>query len=377
MNISSKDGILGLAIADAMGVPVEFINREALRFKPVTDMTGHGTYNQPAGSFSDDTSLLLATMDGIIRNGGIINDEAYYNIADNFASYLSLGSFTPRQQKFDVGNTTAAAIHSYMSGTKPWLAGGNTKYNKGNGALMRILPLAYYAEQNNLSDEETLEYVSKIASITHRLPHCVLGSYIYVNFARRLLQGYSKEKAYEDIPSHDYSSFDQETLDEYSRILKGKIYEAQEDDISSKGVTVDTLEAALWSFMRNDSYETSVLQAINLGDDTDTVGCVTGGLAGIYYGLKSINPKWLNKLLRKDYIEDLCDLYDKTIKTRTVPEGQGRLLSETLITHDNNHKLRLVKDVLLEKYLQEQQYRKPSNLSNKTFRKSTHELDEK
>lgn len=376
MNIKSRDGILGLALADAMGVPVEFINRQALSIKPVTDMIGYGTYNQPAGTFSDDTSLLLATMDGIIRNGGVINDECYYNIADNFASYFSFGSFTPKQKAFDIGNTTRNAIHAYMNGAEPWLAGGNNEFNKGNGALMRILPLAYFAEQNALSDEETLEYVSKISSITHRLPHCILGSYIYVNFARRLLQGYSKDKAYEDIASHDYSAFDSETLSEYSRILKGKIYEQPENEISSIGKTVDTLEAALWSFMGNDSYESSILQAINLGDDTDTVGCVTGGLSGIYYGLKSIRPSWVNGLLRKDYIESLCDMFDKSINTKMLPSDPKGILNESVLTHDENHKLVLIKDRVLDNYIKEQKAEQKVRKQKKKHKDNSREIDE-
>ena len=116
MNLKSRDGIIGLALADAMGVPVEFMDRELLKFKPVTTVIGNGTYDQPAGTFSDDTSLLLGTMDGIIRNGGKLDVEAYYKIADNFASYYTFGSFTPDENRFDIEVTVKGGGFSGQTG---------------------------------------------------------------------------------------------------------------------------------------------------------------------------------------------------------------------------------------------------------------------
>ena len=111
----SFDGIIGLAMADAVGVPVEFINREELKKEPVTDIMGHGTYDMPEGCWSDDTSLTIATMDGIIKNQGIINEKAYYNIANNFKNYMLLGLFTPTDRIFDIGYTTRTAIAAFES----------------------------------------------------------------------------------------------------------------------------------------------------------------------------------------------------------------------------------------------------------------------
>ena len=318
---SCKDGILGLALADAMGVPVEFNNRVTLKNHPVTDVVGYGTYNQPAGFFSDDTSLTLALMDGIIKSGGVYDEEAYENVAKNFVDYLHLGAFTPANKLFDVGNTTATAINKYLlTKCKSYEAGGDQEYNKGNGALMRILPVAYYAYNNNLSLDETFDITKKVASITHKLDTCVLGSFIYVEFAKALLEGKSKEEAYSFIQGIDYSKYvPQKTVDEYERVLKDDITKYPEEEIDSSGKTLESFESAMWSFMRSTDYSSAILTAINLGKDTDTVGAIAGGLAGLYYGIDNIPENWLNKLVKKDYIESLSKTYDEAILTKSVP----------------------------------------------------------
>jgi len=339
---SCKEGILGLALADAMGVPVEFCDRDYLKTHPITKVVGYGTYNQPAGSFSDDTSLTLALMDGVIKSGGIINEEAYKNIANNFGDYLYFGAFTPLNRMFDVGGTTSSAINNYLvNKCKPYEAGGNKEHNKGNGALMRILPVAYYAYNNGLSEEETFDITKKVASITHRLDTCVLGSYIYVEFAKALLEGKSKEEAYKHIQHIDYLRFVPEDVrDEYIRVLDDNIADYPEYMIDSKGKTVESLEASMWSFMKSDSYSDTILTAINLGKDTDTVGAIAGGVAGLYYGIDGddgIPEKWLSMLIKRDYIEDLSKAFDEAVLTKTVPvsfevlkrKGNPRESSET------------------------------------------------
>ena len=317
----SYNGIIGLALADAMGVPVEFRDRSYLKDNPIKDVTGYGTYHQPPGNWSDDTSLTIATIDGIIANSGMITDNTYKSIADNFVSYCRYGSFTPGDSIFDIGNTTRDAILKYSSeNCKPYEAGGKNEFNKGNGALMRILPLAYFSSQNNLSQEKTFEIVKKVSSITHRLDTCSLGSYIYVEFAKELIEGKSKEEAYSTIQNIDYSKFvNKKIVDEYSRILKNDISSLSEDEISSIGKTLPTLEASLWSFMKNNNYSDSILEAINLGDDTDTVGAITGGLAGIYYGIDSIPKEWLSQLAKKEYLIDLSNAYDESIMNKSIP----------------------------------------------------------
>ena len=80
------------------------------------------------------------------------------------------------------------------------------------------------------------------------------------------------------------------------------------DRIKSSGYVVDTLEAAVWSLITTDSFEQALLKAVNLGDDTDTVGAITGGLAGLYYGYDKIPADWLSAIKRREWIEGLCEI---------------------------------------------------------------------
>ena len=106
-----KDGIVGFVVGDALGVPVEFESRNKLKDSPVTEMIGYGTYHQPKGTFSDDSSMILATMDSIIKKGHI----DYEDIMDCFSEWCYNGKYTPFGETFDIGITTRKAMANYTT----------------------------------------------------------------------------------------------------------------------------------------------------------------------------------------------------------------------------------------------------------------------
>ena len=311
-DIKSSSGIIGFAIGDALGVPAEFKSRAELKLNPITDMVGDGTYNVPAGTWSDDTSMTLATIDSIISMQKInIND-----MANKFLEWFRNSDYTATNETFDIGRTTLQALAKYeMKLEDASNCGESNEYSNGNGSLMRILPIAYYIYYKNITDnKEIYNIVKQVSSITHAHEISILGCYIYVNYAIELLDGIDKIKAYKNIQQLDYSFFTQNTMDKYSRILKGDIQDVSEEDISSGGYIVSTLEATMWLFLNSDDYNTTILKAVNLGDDTDTVAACTGGLLGIYYGIKSIEDSWKQNLKKYDYIVKLCNEFDKKVK---------------------------------------------------------------
>lgn len=310
--IDSKSGIIGLAVGDAMGVLLEFCTREKLIQNPITEMIGYGTHNVPKGCWSDDSSMTFATMDAIIKDKGV----NYNTIATNFLEWAKNAKYTSIERVFDIGRTCLRAISKFES--KQDVAekcGGTSEMDNGNGSLMRILPLAYYCYSKNMKENEIYEIVKNVSSITHGHEISIMGCFIYVLYGIELLDNKNLSQAYENIKKIKYTIyFSEETIERYDRILQNDINKYSLDEIKSTGFVIDTLEATLWSLLNTNSYNQSIITAINLGDDTDTVGACVGGLAGIYYGIEGINKTWQNELLKYDYIVNLCNEFNKILQ---------------------------------------------------------------
>ena len=285
------DAVLGFVVGDALGVPVEFKSRFELDEKPVIDMRGFGTYNQPPGTWSDDSSMTLAT----IENLADWKQPEPYQCMVNFSDWLFGGHFTPYGKAFDVGNTTRKAITNFVDGVKPW--GLNGEWDNGNGALMRMLPLAFLPGDITEKLRVTREY----AALTHSHELNLLACEFFVEVVDTLIRGVDSwlESAYSLI------TFRGDPKGAFARIPR--IGELTRDEIKSTGYVIDTLEAALWCFITTDNYRDAVLTAVNLGGDTDTIAAIVGGLAGLKYGECAIPGEWLKQIARLDYIRGLLD----------------------------------------------------------------------
>lgn len=309
MNNLNKNILLGTAIGDALGVPVEFEHRQELEKNPVVGMREYGTHNQPKGTWSDDSSLALCLAESLC-NGYNLND-----IADKFIRWYYDGYCTPYGRVFDVGVTTARAISYLQSGCKPELAGMDRERDNGNGSLMRILPLIPYII--NMEEEDRFRIIGEVSSLTHRHPRSILACISLCEFAIQYINLQSIEKAYQTMQQTMLQLLKKEMFIEEDipfKRLVGLSYEEFKNielkDIRSTGYVINTLEASLWCIFNTTSYKDAVLKAVNLGDDTDTVGAITGGLAGIIYGYDTIPSKWIDTLARKDDIIGLGEKLD-------------------------------------------------------------------
>ena len=294
------DVMIGHAIGDALGVPVEFRDRDFLKDHPVTDMIGFGTHKVPAGTWSDDTSMSLCALASLDK--GKVD---YDDIMKNFGKWYYHGDFTVDGNVFDIGNTCATAIdnyHYYDCTTEN--CGLNSEYSCGNGSLMRIHPFILYAKYNKMPENEFIEMIYKASALTHSNDCVIDGCMIYAYVLVALLQNQSKDSIYEGLT---YAKNDLKLCTHYYDRLFKNIQSLKMSDIKSSGYVVDTLEAAIWCLLTTDNYKDCVLKAVNLGDDTDTVAAVAGGLAGALYGIEDIPDKWLEKLGARDYIEKMCD----------------------------------------------------------------------
>ena len=313
MNNLNKNILLGTAIGDALGVPVEFEHRQELEKNPVVGMREYGTHNQPKGTWSDDSSLALCLAESLC-NGYNLND-----IADKFIRWYYDGYCTPYGRVFDVGVTTARAISYLQSGCKPELAGMDRERDNGNGSLMRILPLVPYII--NMEEEDRFRIIGEVSSLTHRHPRSILACIALCEFAIQYINLQSIEKAYQTMQQTMLQLLKKEMFIEEDIPFKrfvGLSYEEFKTialkDIHSTEYVIDTLEASLWCIFNTTSYKDAVLKAVNLGDDANTVGAITGGLAGIIYGYDTIPPEWLEVLAKKDDIIELANKLDSIMK---------------------------------------------------------------
>ncbi|MFR2585961.1 MAG: ADP-ribosylglycohydrolase family protein [Bacilli bacterium] len=304
-----KAAYYGFLVGDAMGVPLESTERNILIEHPVTKMLGYGGYDVPAGAWSDDSSMMIATIDSISACSGI----DYNDMMDKFSEWINFSKYTSVGLVFGAGRTTLKAIMRYQEGMMPLEAGLEGINYNGNGSLMRIMPVAFYAYVKGLTENEIIDLVCDVSSLTHAHEISCLGCYIYVRYVMFLLDGFDKMVCYEIIKKLDYSAFSDESIRAYRRLLFDDIANYSIEAISSSGYVVDTLEAVIWCINNTDSYKQAVIGAINLGDDTDTVGALTGALAGIIYGYGDIPKKWINKLQKSDYLKLIYTSFVKTM----------------------------------------------------------------
>ena len=324
-----KSGIFGAIVGDALGLPVQFRPREDRDLEPVTGMIGYGAFDMPPGSWSDDSSLILATIYGLaaslkkeerLENLSLNEIIDYEIIMKNFSKWLNKGEFTPYGFAYDVGGATMDGIRRYDRGTEPTLSGGIDERDNGNGSLMRILPIAlfihYLSQKYSFDEEDEMEAVHNLSSLTHRHRRSQMACGIYVNIALEFLENHDSTLSLEELianginKSKEYycndASFENQ-LHHFDRVFSLNIQNLPRDEIKSGGYCISSLEASIWCILNNENYRDTILEAVNLGYDTDTTACIVGGLAGIYYGYEDIPDDWINQLAKLDYIEELVN----------------------------------------------------------------------
>ncbi|QIL75130.1 ADP-ribosylglycohydrolase family protein [Hymenobacter sp. HDW8] len=303
-----QSALLGLAVGDALGVPVEFESRARRRLDPVVTMRGYGTHNQPPGTWSDDASLTFCLAESISRCKADAIDMQ--DLSRRFINWLDSGYWTPHGRAFDVGVATRAAIGQLRAGIEPEQAGGKKEYDNGNGALMRILPLVFHPLWQAATSADRQRLTHRVCSITHGHTRSTLACYLYLEVAWGLLQGLNPVQAHarlrREIPIMLIPVLAKE-IEHFATVLDEHLILIPQQLIQSTGYVVHTLEAALWCLLRGEWYADTVLAAVNLGDDNDTTGAVTGGLAGLNHGIDNIPVEWQDTLVRRADIIMLAD----------------------------------------------------------------------
>lgn len=291
-----KAGIIGAAVGDALGFPVQFHKRGS--FPEVTGMRAGN--NMPAGTWSDDTSMMLHTAMSIAETGRVSPQD----IADRFLDWFFDGELTPTGYAFDIGRTVAMALARYAQTGNVLRSGLRGEYDCGNGSLMRILPLAFTACSN--------EKIAMVSAITHAHDVPMRACILYIELCRRIIECNGntsvRKELHRILHTPPYCNWDEW---EYLNVLEHESVA----NIPSTGYVKDTLAAALWCVLNSSSYEETVLKAVNLGDDADSVGCVAGGLAGLLYGYGvpgGIPAEWHHQLRRVEIINHVVNTFSET-----------------------------------------------------------------
>ncbi len=302
-------GLWGALVGDALGVPVEFSNRASVQSNPVTGMREYGTHNQPKGTWSDDGALTLCTVDSLVHHEFSTED-----MAKRFLAWYQRGLWAARGVVFDVGIATERALRYVADGLLAEMAGGDSESSNGNGSLMRIAPVALRCF--TLPTALLLDRIHRASAITHRHPRSQIACGFYALMIRELLHGLAPQDAYR----HGLSEFRKfygakgywaVELEPFQLLLNGDLNSRAEVEIDSGGYVVDTLIASVWCLLNTENYQQCVLKAVNLGGDTDTTGCVAGGLAGVAYGLQNIPREWTQTLPRQDELNRLFAQFTK------------------------------------------------------------------
>jgi ADP-ribosyl-[dinitrogen reductase] hydrolase len=304
--------IIGFALGDAYGLPFELEAKyHATMNNMQQDMLGYGSHCQPPGTWSDDTSLMIATMDTMSTWDTLINlekgeysEEVLHYIMFAFVQWRNDGKYGCHGECFDVGFTTDCAIKDYIKHQSLKTCGQKEDFNCGNGSLMRILPLAFII--NGLPVKRRYDWCEAFSSLTHAHPLATLCSFIYVELLINIIKLRDIECAMQEtiatvkeIESYDILS--SLYLGKCRRILNNELVKLDVSSITNTGYVVDTLEAVIWCLNHADDFQSAIHLAATLGNDTDTTAALVGGIAAIVYN-EPFPREWMEHLKNTDIL---------------------------------------------------------------------------
>ncbi|MES2894994.1 MAG: ADP-ribosylglycohydrolase family protein [Pseudomonadota bacterium] len=301
--------LLGLAVGDALGTTLEFTQRDSTPHH--TEMIGGGPFRLEPGVWTDDTSMALCLAENLLAAGEV----APRDLMGRFIGWWRRGRNSVTGSCFDIGNTTRAALERFERTDNP-LAGDTSAPAAGNGSLMRLAPVALFYCDDRAAAGRAARLQSRT---THATPECLDACEAFALLLVDALQGAEKDSVLAD----QITGFSGQV----GEIMAGRWRGKPRDGISSSGYVAHTLEAALWAVSQASSFEEAIVLAINLGDDADTVGAVTGQLAGALWGASAIPPRWLEQLAWRDRLE-------ATARALLQKSAEGRGLAAFLQPHD-------------------------------------------
>lgn len=281
--------LVGLAVGDALGAPLEFHSRREIRNRfPQGLREMIASPQRQKGVYTDDTQMALLIAESLLDKNGF----AAQDLAKRFERWARTAP--------DVGLQTRAVVTMarYLQDPEACAAryyADRPGDSAGNGALMRCAPVALFCLH---SIEQLVELSRASSRVTHCDPKAQSSCVILNTWIRAAIL-----ENVRDARSEALSLLNEADRSPWQRLMQIEGY--KEEDIASTGYTVHTLEAAAWSFLITESFEEAVVRAANLGYDADTTAAVCGALAGAYYGYEAIPLTWRNDLQNEKRIREL------------------------------------------------------------------------
>ncbi|HSW29050.1 MAG TPA: ADP-ribosylglycohydrolase family protein [Longimicrobiales bacterium] len=293
-----RGALLGLAVGDALGTTLEF--KAPGTFEPLGDMVGGGTFGLDAGQWTDDTSMALCLAESLVETGR-------FDAADQMRRYVRWyreGYLSSTGTCFDIGGTTAAALHRFESTGEPF-SGSTDPQSAGNGSLMRLAPVVLFFRDD---PAEAVRLAGESSRTTHGAKTAVDACRYFAALLLGAVRGVPKDELlswgwaaplpfWRDDPLHP----------EVVAVAKGSYRGKAAHDIVASGYVIRTLEAALWAFHRAVDFRSGALAAVNLGRDADTTGAVYGQIAGAWFGEEGIPEVWRAKLAMLEKVAELAE----------------------------------------------------------------------
>lgn len=294
-----EGGLLGLLIGDALGVPYEFHGPSELPPREQIEMQPPAGFRRshpsvPPGTWSDDGAQALCLLASLLERGEL----DLHDFGRRLLRWLDAGYLAVDERVFDVGIQTQAALAKLAAGIDPERAGPSGEYDNGNGALMRVLPLALWHRGD---DDELIADAMRSSLPTHGHLRSQLCCAVHCLWARRMLDGAELDAAWGQAvaaiealaPAYDDGEAELLTID-----LR------REPAGTGSGYVVDCLHSARLALTQG-SFEDVVKAAIAIGNDTDTTAAVAGGIAGIRFGAAAIPPRWREQLRGRELLDPL------------------------------------------------------------------------
>ncbi len=302
--------LYGLAVGDAIGLPAELRQRAELAQHPISGLTGHGTHDQPPGTWSDDTALALCQAEALAERIPAEVEKFVADMHDMLLRWYEEAEWTVRGTHFDLSLSMRTALMYLQSGVDPAELPEFVAHAHGNGAMVRCLPLALVAKGR--TDGEMAELTGAVCSLTHPHPVAKLAAAFAVLLGAKLAQGQALAPAIADTRAGfgaliEAERPDADALTRLEMLASGDLAQRNPDELNASGDAADTLEVALWCLLTTADYSAAVLKAANLGDDADSNAALTGGLAGLAYGAETIPSGWMQQIQRSSEIGELAD----------------------------------------------------------------------